>query len=156
MNRGSVLAFDVVFSIGLIIVLAIAAALIIHMLIPYVGRNVACINGQKSNLKEINDTIDDVKLTGITQIMKFKVESCVRCIWFDDDNDEIRIKFTTQAYDEEPFIFGVGLTWSNFGTEPDNDETCGDGDTQQVKGGQWCTLEITPNQINVVSGCETT
>jgi len=160
MNRGSVLAFDVIFSIGLIIILVVAAALIIHMVVPYLGSDVACINGQKSHIKEINDTINDIKLTGITQIMKFKVESCVRCMWFDGGSNnqynEIKIKWVGQGSDDDPQTIGVGVPWSGFGQRPDNGQTCGDGGTEQVKGGQWCTVEITPNRIMVVSGCETT
>jgi len=155
--KGSTLPFDVIFSIGLIIILFIGAAIVIHMLVPYLGSNVACIDGQKANIKEINDTIEDVRLTGITQIMKFKVESCVRCMWYDDVSFEIKFKWSGQGTGDQPQTFGVGVPWNfNVGgyEEPDNDKTCGDGGTRQIAGGQWCTFEISSNRIDRVSGCE--
>jgi len=152
MNIGSVLALDVIFSIGLILILFIAAAIVIHMLVPYVS-NVGCIDGQKANIKEINDTIENVRLTGITQIMKFKVESCVRCMWYNDSH--INFKWTGQGVSDDPQSFGVGVPW-NFNkiseyAKPSDDKTCGTG---QIAGGQWCTFEITSNFVDVVSGCE--
>ena len=154
MNRGSVLAFDVIFSIGMILILFIAAALVIHMVVPYLGSNVACIDGQKSQIKEIDDAIENVKLTGITQIMKFKVENCVRCMWY--NGTHINFKWTGQAINEEPQSFEVSVPWNDFGTPPlpPDENKCGGGDTDQIAGGQWCTLEISPNRVFKVSGCD--
>ena len=148
MSKGSALSFDVIFSIGLIIIMFIAAAIVIHMVVPYLGSNVACIDGQKSQIIEINDTINEIKFSGITQIMKFKVESCVSCMWYDDVSYQLKVKWVGQAVGDEPQSFGMILVWNNFGKKPSDGKTCSD---EQIKGGESCTLEITPNVVNVVS-----
>jgi len=149
--KGSTLPFDVIFSIGLIIILFIGAAIVIHMLVPYLGSNVACIDGQKANIKEINDTIENVKFNGITQIMKFKIESCVMCAGFDNVNNQLNIRWVGQGVKDKPESFGIAETWNGFGEKIVENEEC---DTNHLAGGQWCTFEITPEKVDVVSGCD--
>ncbi len=149
------LSVDVIFSIGLAVILIVGTWLVIGVVFPYLGSEVACQNGQIEHIIEINDVVKDVKLTGITQIMKFKVENCVKCMWYfgDEDKKLIKIKWTTEGDEDEPQNMEVDVVWNNFGedTPPKpNKKNCDDND---ITGNKWCTLEVSPNRVNVVGDC---
>jgi len=148
------LSVDIIFSIGIAIILAAGTWLVMGVVFPYWGDEVACQNGQKSHIIEINDVVEDVKFMGITQIIKFKVENCVECMWYDhDDPLKLQIKWTSQGAGEDSDDYEVTVPWNSFGTPPSDPAKPNTCDGDQINGGAWCTLEVSPEQINVVGEC---
>jgi len=139
--KGSTLPFDVIFSIGLILIMFIAVAIVIHMLVGSLS-NSACIDGQTTNIMDINDIAEDVNFMGggLIQIAKFKILSCVQCVAFDSSTNKLKVKYVTQGATEEPKTFDTPSVWNGIDDWEGIGKDCKNA-TISI-GGKTCTLEI--------------
>jgi hypothetical protein len=137
---------DLIFNIAFATVLVSGLAISFLFLFPYLGNEAACINGQKENVIELNEIVKNVRLTGGSQVIKFHVENCVDCLWY--ENGDIKIKWDGK---DNPTSIHVeaSATWEGFGSAPVDDLCNG------INGGKRCTLELTsyPYRVRVVGDC---
>ncbi len=140
------LSVKVILSIALIVIFVIAAASLFYVLFPYVGTKGGCKAAQRLHIERINSTVEDAKAYGITYVLKFRVEDCVECMWFEAP-DKLRIRWTRMSTTDEAVTIGVSVPWNNFPTNSDVDGdplTCGD-DT--IKGSTACVFEVKPEEV---------
>ncbi len=149
------LSVNTILSIALVVMFIIAAALIIGLLFPYVGTKGGCPGAQRLHIEEINSTVEDAKTYGITYILKFRVEDCVECMWYDDSLQSLRIRWVGMSTTDEAVIIGVSVPWNCIGeNDPvDDDLSCSDVSGENIKGGTACVLEINYNRVTNIDVC---
>lgn len=137
-----------IISVALIVIFVISAAVIFGILFPSIGTRVGCSAAQRLHIEEINSTVKDAKTYDTTYNLKFRVEDCVECMWYDDPNLQLKIRWTEMSATDEAVIIGVSVPW-NIGDNADGDDyTCSLTPTDNLKGDTTCVFEVTYNAVN--------
>jgi len=154
MSKG--ISVQTMLSIALAVIFIIAIALIIQLLFPYSTKR-DCMKGQRLLIEEIDSMSIDAKTTGTTYIYKFKVESCVECMWYNlnGTQDELRVRWKGMSTTDGPVIINVSTAWNigdnNIPPAPIDEFSCDPGDAENLKGGNAYAFEIKANGIEQLS-----
>ena len=140
MSKKSVISIEYCLMIALATILVIGIITILQYIFPeWFGWN--CIIAQRDHIKEMNDITEEVFTMGITRVVKFKVEECVQCIWYDTVDDCLKVKWTTA---ETPESISIPMKWNGI----DESSDCF---SEVLDGGSTCLFEITPAAITLQS-----
>ena len=96
------------------------------------------MKGQRLRIEKINSTSEEAKVTGVETTTKFKVASCVECMWFDEDNKQLKIRWIGMSETEDPEDIGVSVAWNGIGISY---ETC-------LVGGSSCMVTIDETKVD--------
>ncbi len=129
--------------IAVIMIVSFFTALMIFF--PWVLGSFTCPQRQRDHINEINTIAEDAKLTGITYIVRFKVEYCVKCIWYNTAHQLLEVEF--ESWKES---FSTPLPWVGIDEDLTDCNEAGVLKTDKV-----CNFEINPNtnQILVIQPC---
>jgi hypothetical protein len=128
-------------SVALALLFVIAAALMINLIFPHSSRT-DCMKGQRLNIEKVNSTANEAKVTGVTTITKFRVESCVECIWYEDPL-KLKIRWIGMSETEGPETIGVSVAWNGIGSNGETD-SC---PSNSKEGDIMCTVQISSNLV---------
>ena len=132
-----------IMAITLILVIGLIATL--QIFFPFLT-GLSCIQRQRNNIDRITEAINEVLLTGNKQIVRFKVEDCAKCIWYNctdecenDQNDYRKIEVQYIGANE---TVPTPIVWNNIDTQAG----C---PGEILKGPKVCEIEITTNSVDV-------
>ncbi len=125
----------------IVIILVIGMVSTYFHFFPRVEGGWACIQRQKSNIDEVLTAIDEVMWTGEEQIIRFTIEKCTKCIWYNDgDVNDLKLEV---EYETSSQSFSTPIEW------------WGDIDTETecpklfLVGVRTCTVKITVDFVKV-------
>ena len=136
MKKG--ISISTILSFAMATMLVIAAALVIHLMFPYIGTKGGCYALQRLHIEEIDSMSKDAELTGTTYLLKFKIEDCVECMWyypnttFNPAQDQIKIRWDDMSTTDYAVIMNVTNAWDigDNGGNPNDDNKCVEGQSQ--------------------------
>jgi len=128
--------------IAITIILVIGLVATIQLFFPWLEWT-SCIQLQRSNIDKVNTAIEEVLLNGEEQIVRFEVERCVTCIWYNSTDSTLVVEY--EASNE---TFSTPRPWTGTidignGGKP----TC---NSDNLVGEKTCEVYIAVNRVEVV------
>ena len=141
MNKKSFISVKWMLTIVIIIILVIGLFGVVHLFFPWWGWT-SCVQLQRSNIYEVNDVIEEVLLNGEEQVIRFRVEECTKCIWFNSEDHKLEVK-----YGSDGDSFSTLLAWN--GDIDISEEEPDECELDYLVGPKACTLVITVDSVQV-------
>jgi len=145
MNKKSFLSVKWTLIIVIIIILVIGLIGTVQLFFPWLEKGFSCIQLQRSNIDEVITVIEEVLLTGEEQIIRFRVEKCTECIWYNDedpDHPKLEVEYETSS---ESFFVPSQIAWTGIDTA----SGCPWGYLVGTEGRKTCTIDITVSSVLV-------
>jgi len=140
MNKKSFTEVEWMLTIAIILILVIGLVGTVFVFFPWMERGWSCIQLQRSRIDEVNTAIEEVLLTGEEQIIRFGVEECTKCIWY-NGTEYPKLEVEYEAANE---TFLTPRPWNGI----DTNSGCTDNGGVLV-GQKTCEVDITVNSIDV-------
>ena len=130
--------------IAIVVILLIGLVSAFQIFFPWLS-GYSCIQRQRNHINDIFTVIDDVQLNGDEQIVRFRIDECTKCIWFNttSENNNYKLQVEYTAANES---FSTSVMWNGDidhgnGGRPDPCE--------KLVGENTCTVDITFNNVEV-------
>lgn len=139
--------------IAIIIILVIGLVGTVQLFFPWLGTGFSCIQLQRSHIDEVNTVIEEVLLTGEEQIIRFRVEECTMCIWYNSTDAVNDIHILEVEYEAANESFLTPMKWDGDIDSSDSGRPdCQPGHLVGREGRKVCTVDITvnPRQAQVI------
>ena len=141
-NKKSQLSVKWILITAIIIILVIGLIGMVQLFFPWLGTGFSCIKLQENHIFDMNTLIEEVKLTGEEQIVRFRVEECTKCIWFNTEDGQLEVEYKAGSSRSYP----TPLVWSG---NIDDESSCSDGHLVGTEGRKVCMVDITVNSLVV-------
>jgi len=138
--------------LALAVILVIGVLTAASIILPGFATGPVCVTAQGNHIRDMNGLADDVKLDGQERSnVKFRVEYCVECIWYNSTTDmhhpwgSLAVIYSSNP--SQPINYAVTLAWQ--GIESDQNTCSG---SEKLTGGKTCTFDITLQSVKFVTG----
>jgi hypothetical protein len=131
-------------TIAIVVILLIGLVSAFQIFFPWLS-GYSCIQRQRNHINDVFTVIDDVQLNGDEQIVRFRIDECTKCIWFNttSENNNYKLQVEYKVANESfstPVIWNGDIDHGN-GGEP---VTC-----ENLVGEKTCSVDIKVNSIEV-------
>ena len=145
LNKKSFTEVEWMLIVAIIIILVIGLVAAVQLFFPWVGKS-SCIQLQRNNIDEVITVIEEVLLNGDEQIVRFRVEECTKCIWYNyTDSDKPKLEVEYEAANESFLVPPVA--WD--GDVDKSDAGRPECKPENLVGQKTCDLDITVNSVYV-------
>jgi len=144
MNKKSWISVNTMLQIAIAVILVIGVLATAQLFFPWVLTGFTCPQLQRQNIDEVITIIEEVMLTGDEQIVKFKVESCTKCIWLKTMEDDPSNFFLIVEFESTEESVSTPVVWNGIDTDSDCTDHGG-----VLVGEKACVIDIKYNSVEV-------
>lgn len=132
--------------IAIVVILIIGLVAAVQIFFPWLS-GYSCIQRQRNHINDVFTVIDDVRQSGEKQIVRFRVDECTKCIWFNStmENNNYKLEVEYEAANES---FYTPVQWNGDIDRGDGGRpTCQQGN---LVGQKTCDVDISVNSVDVI------
>lgn len=153
--KKSFLSVNYMLVIAIIIIIVIGIISTFFLFFPWLERGFSCIQLQRENIYELTNTIEEVLLSGEERVVRFRVEECTKCIWYNhtgetDDPPLIQLEVEYESSNAS-FIIPSIPSWEGDIDESNTKDapTCLPKNLVGTEGSKACDIHVTVNHVDV-------
>ena len=126
--------------IAVTLILLIGLVTAFQILFPFM-MGTSCIQRQRSYIDDLITTIEEVRLTGEEQIIRFRVLECTECIWYNETGSKLEVEYeaANESFLVPPVAWNGDIDKGNGGRPICKEE--------HLVGQKTCTIYIKVNSV---------